>query len=212
MTATAWLFLAAASALAAIGWIASWRRWRPIVVIGRPAAMACLAGTGLWLLDVDRAPQAFFVAGVLVGGVGDLLLALPRHYFATGSVFFMIARLLYGAGFVSSGVDAGATALVLIVAVFIMLTVGRILLGQVRRLRPRLFLGTGGYMLVTALVVALGVGSGNPTAGLGVVLLALADVLLGWNRFVRALAGGHGSIHVVAHFAQAVIVLSLLSA
>jgi hypothetical protein len=70
--------------------------------------------------------------------------------------------------------------------------------------------GAIAYMLVTAGVVGLGVATSDPTAGLAVVVLALSDVLLGWNRFVRALSGGHGSIHVVAHTAQALLVMSLV--
>lgn len=211
MTTPAWAFLILAGVLANLGWLASWRRWRPVVVVARPAAMACLAGVALWLLEVDPAAQALFTAGVLTGGVGDLLLALPRHYFATGSGCFLVSRILYGLGFVSMGVDPGAVVLVLIVAGFSLLTVGRILMGQIRRLRPRLVVGTALYMLVAACSVALGVGTGDPTAGFAVVTLALSDVLLGWNRFVRALAGGHGSIHIVAHTAQMVVVLSLLT-
>ena len=212
MTTQAWIFLGLTTALSGIGWLASWRRWRSLVVAARPGAMLSLAAVALWLLDVERGPQALMVAALFMSALGDLLLAVPRHYFATGSAFFLGARVLYGASFVVSGFDSGAAALVLVVTGFTQLTVGRILLGQIRRLRPGLVAGTGAYMLVSGSVVALGVATGNPTAGLGVVTLALADVLLGWNRFVRALAGGHGSIHVVAHAGQAVLVLSLLSA
>jgi phosphoglycerol transferase MdoB-like AlkP superfamily enzyme len=210
MTAPAWCFLVVAGLLAGTGWLASWRRWRVVVVIARPAAMASLAGVAMWMLDVDPAARAFVTAGVILGGVGDLLLALPRHYFASGSSLFMAARVLYGAGFVAQGVDYGAAVLVLTVALFSLLTVGRILMGQIRRLRPGMVPGAIAYMLVTAGVVGLGVATSDPTAGLAVVVLALSDVLLGWNRFVRALSGGHGSIHVVAHTAQALLVMSLV--
>lgn len=210
MTTPAWCFMVIAAVLAGAGWLASWRRWRPVVVLSRPGAMVGLAGVALWLLDVDPAARALFVAGVLTNGIGDLLLALPRHYFASGAVCFMVARILYGAGFLAQGVDGGAAVLVLIVAGFILLTVGRIIMGQIRRLRPGLMVGTALYMVITAAVVGLGVGTGDPTVGFGVVMLALSDVLLGWNRFVRALSGGHGSIHVVAHVAQAMLVVSLV--
>ena len=165
----------------------------------------------MWLLDVDRGVQGFLVAGVLVGGVGELLLALPRHYFASGAACFMVARVLYGVAFLAFGVDFGSVVLVLIVAAFTLLTVGRILLGQIRRLRPGLVAGTALYMAVSATMVSLGVATGDPTAGFAVVAVAVADVLLGWNRFVRPLVGGHGSIHVVAHGAQLALVLSLLT-
>lgn len=211
MTTEAWLLLAGAIVLAVVGWWGSWRDHRWLVIVARPAAMWTLAGTAVWLLDVDRTTQAFITAGVVVGGCGDLLLALPRHYFAAGSACFLVARVLFGASFVATGVDSGAVVLVLVVASFALLTVGRILMGQVRRLRPGLVAGTAVYMAVAAATVALGVGTGNPTAGFGAVVLAVSDVLLGWNRFVRALAGGHGSIHVVAHGAQIVLVLSLLT-
>ena len=211
MTTPAWLFLLAAEGLAGIGWLASWRRWRLVVVVARPGAMVCLAGVVLWLLDVDPDVQVLFVIGVISSGVGDLLLALPRHYFASGAAWFLVGRVLYGLGFLRTGVDGGVALLVLIVAGFSLLTVGRILLGQIRRLRPGLFIGTSLYMVVAATTVALAVATGNATAGCGAVALALADLLLGWNRFVRALAGGHGSIHVFAQTAQVVVVMSLLS-
>lgn len=211
MTGQAWVLLALTTALSGLGWLASWRRWRPVVVVARPGAMVALAAVALWLLDVDRSTQALVVAAVLVSAIGDVLLAVPRHYFATGSACFLVARIIYGVSFLVAGVDVGAAALVLVVAGFTLLTVGRILMGQIRRLRPGLVAGTAAYMLVSGTVVALGVATGNPTAGVGAVVLALSDVLLGWNRFVRALAGGHGSIHVVAHAGQVILVLALLA-
>jgi len=174
--------------------------------------MGALIGVALWLLEVDRTAQTLVIAGLAANATGDLLLALPRHYFASGSACFLIARAFYGAAFVALGIDVGAFVLVLIVAGFTLLTVGRILMGQIRRLRPGLVLGTAAYMVAAGSTVALGVATGDPTAGFGAVTLAMSDVLLGWNRFVRALAGGHGSIHIVAHGAQAILVLALVSA
>ena len=212
MTSQAWVFLISAGVLAGLGWLASWQTWRPVVMVARPAAMGGLIGVALWLLDVDRTAQTFVIAGLAVNALGDLLLAMPRHYFASGSACFLAARVFYSMAFVALGVDAGAFVLVLIVAGFTLLTVGRILMGQIRRLRPGLVAGTAAYMAAAASTVALGVATGDPTAGFGAVTLALSDVLLGWHRFVRALAGGHGSIHIVAHVAQAILVLALVTA
>ncbi len=211
MTIQAWAFASVAALGILLGWLASWRRWRMVVVVTRPAAMASLGGAVLWLPGLDRGVVAAVALGLGCNAVGDALLAMPSHRFAAGSTAFLAARCSYSAAFVLMGIDAGRALLVLIVSGFALMTLGRVLLGQVRRLRPRLAVGAMTFMAVSACSIALGVGTGRPLIGLAVVTLSLADLFLGWNRFVRALSGGHGTIHVVAHGAQVMLAAALVS-
>lgn len=209
MTGQAWAFAAAAVALSLISWPASWRGWSVMVLVARPASTAALVGMLLWLPGVDATVAAVLVVGLGCAAVGDVALAMPGHRWVAGAAALFVARGVYSAALVVIGVELGGALLVLIVAAFTMMTVGRVILVQVHRLRPALLTGAVAFMSVSACSVALGVATGQPLIGLGVVTLALGDVLLGWNWFVRSLAGGHGVIHVVSHAGQLMVVTAM---
>lgn len=210
MTAAA-VFAVAALVAAPVDWWAVATDRRRVEYVAKPAVLVLLLLTAVALDPADPAVRAWFVAGLLASLVGDVVLMLPRGPFAGGLAAFLVAHLLYIAGFVVHGTSGAWPLLGLAVAVAGGAAVGPGLVRGVRRRDPRLVAPVVGYMTAISVMVVLAVGTGRPLAGLGAVLFFASDAVLGWTRFVRGFAHDRVAVHTTYHLGQGMLVAWLAS-
>lgn len=212
MTAGAWAALAVAGGAAAVDWGAVARRSKRVEYAAKPLTVAALLVAALLLEPDDGAQQAWFVAALGWSLLGDVFLMLPRDRFVPGLASFLVAHLAYLPGMaleVEGAVALGAGA-VAVAAVAV--TVGRRLLGALRRSGRHALVGpVAAYVVAISAMVAAAVGTLDPVAVAGALLFMGSDLLIGWHRFVRELAWAPVTIIVTYHLGQAALVLSLVS-
>ena len=212
-------------ALAAVAAVVDWtavavggRRGSTLERLAKPAVL--LALIALVLVQPDLAGSGgghgWLLAGLVASLAGDVLL-LPPGRFVPGLAMFLLAHLASLAAFVTGGglmtawLVAGAA-----VAVVVLLTAGRLLVGAARRIG--LAVPVSAYMAAISLMAIAATGTGEPAAIAGGWLFVASDAMLGWGRFRSPSpgvprAGGRRlgvAVMVSYHLAQALIVLALV--
>jgi len=212
VTAASLLALAAAGALMAADWLASWRGWPRVRWISKPGVMLALMALALALRRASPPERAWFLAALAGGLLGDVFLLLPERWFLPGLVAFLAGHLAYVAGFrylpffwpaalAGAGVAVGA-------GLWLLPRLRRALLagGQ----RP-LVLPVYVYAVAISAMLVSAFGSGKALAAAGGLLFFASDVLLAWYRFVRPLRWGQPVNIVLYQVGQLGLVASLAS-
>jgi uncharacterized membrane protein YhhN len=210
MTGTAFLLLTLAVAVAVVDWIAVSLERRPLEYLAKPLTMVALIGVALTIDPHDGTVRALFVAALVLSLAGDVFLMLPKDLFVPGLASFLLAHVAYVAGLLVDGVSASRLAIGAVVVAFVLLLIGRRILGAVRAgPDPGLAGPVTAYMGVISLMVAAAVGTGRIVAVGGAVLFYASDALIAWNRFVAPISHGRVAIMVTYHLGQMGLVLSL---
>ncbi|MGH9017190.1 MAG: lysoplasmalogenase [Acidimicrobiales bacterium] len=208
MTSVSALWLAVAAAAAVGDWGARLRSLRRLEYLCKPATLVALVVVAATVSPGSGAGERrwLFVAALGFSLVGDVVLMLPSELFVAGLGAFLLAHLLYLAGFWVRG--PGPVALVVAAVV----VVAPFALGILRALRRRRALRrpVALYMIVISAMAATALATGNPVAGVGAVLFVASDTMIAWNRFVRPFRAADVGIMVTYHLGQAALVLSLL--
>jgi uncharacterized membrane protein YhhN len=92
----------------------------------------------------------------------------------------------------------------------LLLTVGRTVVGGVRRAAPEMLVPVIAYIGVISVMVISAIGTGNPWAIAGGLLFYASDALIAWNRFLEPQPWGRLAIIVTYHLGQIGLVLSLV--
>jgi uncharacterized membrane protein YhhN len=211
--ATAGAFVCAA--VFAIGdWVAAARSQRVLEYVCKPATLTALvvAAAALDPAADAQARRAWFVVALVFSLAGDVLLMLPQDRFVPGLAAFLVAHVCYLAGFWSSGPEATALVVAIVVVVLVVAPLGRTILGAMTRatLPRELRVAVASYMTVISAMLATALASGNVLAAVGATLFVASDSLIAWDRFVRRLAWAPLAIMVTYHLGQAGLVASLL--
>jgi uncharacterized membrane protein YhhN len=208
---------AVAAVFAAGDWLACSRRetsraWQRVEYVCKPGTLAALVVTAVVLDPVAGAGsrRAWFVAALVFSLTGDVLLMLPREQFVGGLAAFLVAHLLYVAGFWTDG--PGVVAFVACTALvgLVFAALGRRILPGARRADPALVGPVGAYMVVIGVMLATALATGNVLAGVGAALFAGSDSMIAWNRFVCPFSAASVGIMGTYHLGQAALVASLL--
>jgi uncharacterized membrane protein YhhN len=210
MNLTADILLAVAVLGASATWIAVAGGLRRLEYFGKPATMAALAAMALAVVPHSNVERLFFVAALLLGLAGDVLLMLPRDYLVAGLLAFLLGHLAYIAGFrlLPFDVLTAAGAMILVVAgATVML--GRYIAGLRRSGRSRLVAPVVLYAVVISGTVISAAGSRNGVAFAGALLFYLSDALFAWYRFVGPLRWGRPVNIALYQTGQALLALSL---
>lgn len=221
MTVLAAFLLGVAGVFAVADWIAVARRSTTLEYLAKPATMVALIGVALAVDPADAVRRTWFAAALVFSLAGDVFLlfrdkatatadtdgppARGPDLFVLGLVAFLIAHLLYIAGF---GVSQAWPAV--LVVLLIAVPVGGVVLRGVRRSEPALTVPVAVYVAVITVMVACAVGSGGWLAPVGASLFFVSDALIALNRFVRPMAWAPVAIIVLYHLGQAGLVLSLV--
>ncbi|HLE81876.1 MAG TPA: lysoplasmalogenase [Dehalococcoidia bacterium] len=208
--------------IAALDWLAVWKRWKRLRYFAKPGVMLALL---TWLLSAGglQGQLLWFALGLVFSLAGDVFLMLPEDRFLYGLVAFLFADLSYIAGFNTSLPPFNLASLAL--AVLIAITGAQIY----RRLAPALdrrglerlkgpvltYVVIHGTMLFSALLTLVRpddewLPSAALLASAGALLFFSSDVLLAWNRFVGELSLGDLKVMVTYHLGQVAITAGAL--
>ena len=181
----------APAALTAIGLalllLAEWRGWVRLRALGKTAAAGGFVWGG-WLAmgSVPGSLGRAVFAGLCLSMVGDLfLLGRASRHFLLGLGAFLLAHLVYLAGFWSQGVSGFAGAGALLGLIGLGATVVRWLQPY---LEPKLVLPLRAYVVAIVLMVASAVGVWERSAWLplGAVCFMASDLAVARERFIQA--------------------------
>jgi uncharacterized membrane protein YhhN len=210
VTTAAFLLLAVTLAWAVGDWLAVHHGNTRLEYVCKPATMVALAGVAVSLDPRDPVARAWFVVALVLSLAGDVFLMLPGDLFLPGLASFLLAHIAYAVGLAVDGVHPGSLAVGVVVVAAAFGLVGLRLLAGVRAREPALAGPVAGYMAVISLMVVCAIGTRHTLAIVGAALFYASDALIGWNRFVRPVAGGDTTIMVTYHLGQILLVLSLI--
>lgn len=210
MTATAFVLLAIALAIAVIDWMAVDRDQRSIEFVAKPAVMIALVAVALALDPVSDTARVLLVIGLVASTAGDVFLMLPRDLFVAGLASFLIAHLFYIVALAVLGIGIGSTAMGGVVMLVVLGLVGRRVVEGAARVDRALLAPVTAYMIVLATMVAFAIGTGRVFAIVGAVAFAASDTILGWTRFVGDLPRSRTVVMITYHLGQMGLVLALI--
>lgn len=218
-TSNPWLLAAMAVALA--HWLARWNGLSKLAAATKMPVTIALIG---WSLSEGGWSDGmrWIGAGLCLSLAGDLFLLLPRRFFLAGLVSFLLAHVMYIAGFilpfpVVHPILFALAALIGTGAYFYLQNLNQAL--QTRKQGKRLLQAIILYGLVLCLMTIAACqtmlrADWPPAASLfaafGGILFLLSDGLLGYNRFVHALPGGRTLEMMTYHLALTCIVAAAL--
>jgi uncharacterized membrane protein YhhN len=186
--------------LAAVDWVAVWRRDRRLEYFAKPAALIAL----LAYAACSGRSSPWLVLALLFSLAGDVFLMLPADLFLAGLGSFLVGHLAYIACFTAP--TRARLIWWLILTVICAPLASRILRSA----------GDGGtragvavYMLVLGLMVASAIASGSGVAALGAGLFLASDSIIAWNRFVAPVPLAQPLIMSTYHLGQLGLVAAL---
>ena len=210
MTGTGFLLLSLAVVAAFVDWTAVQQDRRTLEYLCKPLTMVGLIAAAVALDPSDEAVRWYFVVALTLSLVGDVFLMLPTDRFVQGLGAFLLAHVAYILGMHVAGVEVVAFLFGVIVAMAVLVVVGRRVLAAVQATEPPLAAPVVTYMAVIAAMLASAIGTGNVAAGLGAVSFVSSDGLIAWNRFVEPKPWAPVAIIVSYHLGQLLLVLSLI--
>jgi uncharacterized membrane protein YhhN len=207
-----WVLLVAAGAVGVVDWWAVQRDRRDVERWAKPLTMLLLVAVAATAGDMDTAPRALLVAGALLGLVGDVaLLGDGERAFLVGLSAFAAGHLAYAVTAVLIGFDP-VWAVPGVVAMGAMLSY-RFLSRTVPGARDAGGTVLAGAVVFYGCVIAAMVMTAWATtswlAGVGAVLFAVSDWVLGHRRFAGPLPGGRLAVMVPYHVGQALLIVGL---
>lgn len=212
MTTAAWVFLGVAAVLAVLDWLAVARGTRALEYVAKPGATLALVGVAATLEPLHGDTRTLFVLALLASLAGDVFLMLPGDRFVAGLASFLVAQVLYTAGFALHGGSAADYLVGALVATALVVPLALRFVGALRRSdRAALVPPVAVYMGAIGAMAASAIASGNAFAVVGALLFVTSDALIAETRFVGARSWGPVAIMVTYHLAQAGLVLSLLA-
>ncbi len=131
--------------------------------------------------------------------------------FTIGLAAFLLGHVCYFGALWSYGIDRLSIVFGLLLVLMALLSFGyRIIAGAHVQSGPAMTVGVTLYMVALGSVVVLGVGTAQLWIAAGVVLFAISDLMLGYDRFVQPRTWAPVAVIVTYHAAQVLIVLGLV--
>jgi uncharacterized membrane protein YhhN len=210
MTAAAFLFLAIASVVAVVDWIAVSIDNRVLEYIFKPLTMVALVCVALSLDPSSDAARVFLVIGLLLSMAGDIFLMLPADLFVAGLASFLLAHLFYVVALALLGVGIGGIITGAAVAAIAAAVVGRRIVDGAASADAALRTPVIAYMAAISAMVVFAFGTGEFFAILGALLFFISDAVLGWTRFVSQFARSRQLVIITYHLGQIGLVLAVI--
>lgn len=215
MSSWATALLVAAALAAAVDWWAVHSGRRSVEIVAKPLAMALLVGVAATAGEPAGDVRAWLVSGALLGLVGDIaLLSNAAVPFMTGLAAFALGHLAYTVAALSIGFDPvwALPGIAFMIALMAFRFVSRIVPGA-RVAGGAVLAGAVIFYgcVITAMVITAW-GTGVVLAGVGAMLFAASDWVLGHQRFVDPLPVGRLGVIVPYHVGQALLIVGLATA
>jgi uncharacterized membrane protein YhhN len=201
----------ALAALLALGtWAGVFVGRRSLEYAGKPGTMLALAVGAFLLKPAGEPVHWLIVAGLLLGGLGDVLLMTSRGVTGAGLAAFLGGHIAYILAFTAQRqnlpalIAAGLACVAAIVIYQHRLVAGLRGSNREHLVRPVLV-----YMVVIAAMTATACGTLNPLAASGAILFFASDALFAWYHFVGPLRWGRPVNIVLYQAGQGLIAVSL---
>ena len=211
MTNAAIIAMSVAGALALGDWISRLRDNALLEYLCKPSTLLALIVVAVALHPAGDlgARRSWFVAGLCLSLVGDVLLMLPAERFVAGLSVFLLAHVCYVVGFFTRPPAIWA---LLVSGVGVVAAVSPVAWRILRSLKrqPKLRKPVALYIGVITVMVLAALATGNVFAGVGATLFAISDSMIAWDRFVRPFRAASVAIMVTYHLGQVGMLLSLL--
>lgn len=188
---------------------------KPLVIIFTILWITANADVHQILVDGFNFRLTWFIIGLLLCLIGDVLLMLPDRFFVSGLTFFLFGHISYIFGFGRIIPPTGSFIPGMILAVLVIIVSGRVYrvlaleFDKNRMKRLKFFIVAYtiliSIMLYSALLTLLNKEWDYSAAlliSLGAILFYISDVLNAWNRFVETLPAGRLKIMLTYHLAQ----------
>ncbi len=216
-----YILLALVLAAAILDWISVARGWKKIEYAAKPAALALLFA---WVFVQSQLQgiALWFGLGLLFSLAGDIFLMFSDRWFIPGLVAFLLAHLMYIAGFniplpnVSPLWSIGLAVVLALSAARLLrrITAGLASKGLQRLAGPVLLYG----MVITLMLLSAWLtllrqdwsASASLLASTGAVLFFFSDVILAWNKFVNPLKHGRLINMVAYHLGQITLMIGVM--
>ena len=201
--------LAVVVVVAVVDWLAVVGRRETLESVAKPGvmlALIALAASGEW-----SPLLGFVIAALACSLIGDVLLLPSIDRFVAGLAAFLVAHVLYLAGFVAAGQTPALLLAGVVLTTIVTARIGRPILDAAAAEDRRLGQAVLSYLLALAAMAATAIGTGEVAIALGALIFVASDAVLGWNKFVDELGHGRITVHVLYHVGQTLIVLGTLS-
>ena len=189
-------------------WYAVEQDKKRIEYIAKPATTLCIFLAAFSMLSDHDTRRAFVIVGLAFCLLGDVFLMLPRDRFVFGLASFLVAHVLFIAGFVLDEPRHTPILTMILALPFALVVLPRVL-RAVRATEPKFFAPVLVYAIaILAMFMASGF-TGHSLAIAGAAVFVASDTLIAWNRFVRPLPHGQLAIMTTYHAALVLLVVSL---
>jgi len=215
---SAMLLLVLVLAAALVDWAAVYKGWRKVEYVAKPATLALLFA---WLLAVSRLQGVllWFGLGLLFSLAGDVFLMLSDRWFVLGLAAFLLAHLMYIAGF-NIPLPNVSPVWSLGLAVILGLSAARLLRRIVDGLAEKGLRRLVGPVLLYGMIITLMLLSAMLTlfreewkvlpallVTVGAALFYISDSFLAWDRFVVPIKNGRLLNMVTYHLGQIALIV-----
>lgn len=153
--------------------------------VAKMSLSSAFVATALVVGALDTSWGTWLLAGLVASWLGDFaLLGRGRPAFVAGLAAFLIAHVLYIAGFFSRGIDGPAT----VASAGFMAAFGAVVLVWLRPHTGSLFAAVAAYVVAISAMVATGVGTHADASAWGLAVgaigFAVSDMAVAKDRFV----------------------------
>ncbi len=215
------LFLLLVLFLAVFDWAAVARGWKKVEYATKPATMLLLF-ISLWAVSGLEGVLIWFGLGLLFSLAGDVFLLLSDRYFILGLASFLLAHLMYIAGF-NIPLPNVSPVWSISLAIVLSLTAARVLRritdglaakGLRRLVGPVLLYGMIITLMLLSAMLTIFRSEWKTSASLlvtiGATLFYLSDVVLAWNKFVTPIKNGRLVNMIAYHLGQIALIAGVL--
>jgi len=206
--------------LAALNWIAVYKRSKTLEYIFKPATMLALL-YWIWQSGGFGGSMLWFTIGVVFCLAGDVFLMIPRDLFIFGLISFLLGHIAYIIGLNDQPpyFNLWGAALIVLLGLYMWWLYPKLVAGLNSKGKGVLRIP----VLIYALVISMMVYSAGMTwtrsgwqvqaalaVSLGAVLFFISDSILAWDRFINPLPDARLKTMVTYHLGQIGIILGAI--
>ena len=203
-------------AVAILEWISVANKWKTVEYITKPAVMVLLIAW-MWTTAGPQGAMIWFMLGVALSLVGDVMLMLPHERFIAGLVAFLLAHVSYIIGFNAASMPLNPASLLLLLPVGVVawLIYRRIAAGLKAKQAQNLQMPVLAYTFVISLMLFFALttltrGGWEVRDALlvsfGASFFFISDAVLAWNRFVSPIPRGRIINMMTYHLGQIMLI------
>jgi uncharacterized membrane protein YhhN len=212
VNSSAWLLVTVFLGVAALDWAAVHSKSKVLEYLCKPGCMLALIAAAVAMDPVDEGARTALVVALALSTLGDVFLMLRGErpqLFLAGLGAFLLAHVAYVVAFWLEGVEGAGLAVGAVLALVLVVVVGRPVVRAVRAGEEPAMAGpVTAYIGVISAMVLSAAGTTEPVAVAGGVLFAGSDGLIARHRFIREAPWQPLAIIVSYHLAQALLVIS----